>query len=63
VYYLLVPDYNSYMDAQQAINLQLFERFQAEGIEFAYPTQTVLAHVRTDGVPGAREPNETSGLR
>lgn len=42
VYYMLVPDYNDYMDAQQAINLELYRRFEKEGIEFAYPTQTIL---------------------
>ena len=34
-------DYNAYMDIQQAINIALFERFAEEGIDFAYPTQTV----------------------
>lgn len=47
VYYVLSPDYNKYMDIQQAVNLTIFERFEAEGIEFAYPTQT-LYMVRTD---------------
>lgn len=41
VYYVTVPDYNVYMDIQQRINLELYRRFTAEGIEFAYPTQTV----------------------
>jgi len=41
VYYVLSPDYNTYMDIQQAINLAIHERFEAEGIEFAYPTQTL----------------------
>lgn len=41
VYYVLLPDYNTYMDIQQAINLAIYERFEKEGIEFAYPTQTV----------------------
>jgi small-conductance mechanosensitive channel len=41
VYYVKVPDYNTYMDLQQAINLRVVERFAAEGIEFAYPTRTV----------------------
>ncbi|HUG39785.1 MAG TPA: mechanosensitive ion channel family protein [Longimicrobiales bacterium] len=41
VYYMLVPDYNAYMDAQQAINLELFRRLQELGAEFAYPTHTV----------------------
>lgn len=39
VYYVTSPDYNLYMDTQQAINLAIFRRFQEEGIEFAYPTQ------------------------
>jgi small-conductance mechanosensitive channel len=42
VYYVLAPDYNVYMDIQQAINLRIHERFEQEGIEFAYPTQTLL---------------------
>lgn len=42
VYYVLGPDYNEYMDIQQAINLHIHKRFEVEGIEFAYPTQTVF---------------------
>lgn len=41
VYHVLSPDFNVYMDRQQAINLEIFARFEAEGIEFAYPTQTL----------------------
>jgi small-conductance mechanosensitive channel len=39
VYYVLNPDYNRYMDIQQSINLAIFESFEKEGIDFAYPTQ------------------------
>lgn len=42
VYYVLKPEFNVYMDVQQAINLEIYERFAQEGIEFAYPTQTVF---------------------
>lgn len=42
VYYILSPDYTLYMDIQQAINLAIFRRFEEEGIEFAYPTQTLF---------------------
>jgi small-conductance mechanosensitive channel len=42
VYYVIGPDYNTYMDIQQAINLFIHERFEQEGIEFAYPTQTIF---------------------
>jgi small-conductance mechanosensitive channel len=41
VYYVLSPDYNRYMDIQQAINFEIYRRFDAEGLEFAYPTKTV----------------------
>lgn len=50
VYYVLVPDYNVYMDKQQAINLEIFRRFKAEGIEFAFPTQTIhVSQIDEDG--------------
>ncbi len=42
VYYVQDPAYNLYMDIQQAINLELYQRFADEGIEFAYPTQTLF---------------------
>jgi len=42
VYHVLVPEYASYLDVQQQINLNLYEKFEGLGIEFAYPTQTVL---------------------
>jgi len=42
VYYVLDRDYDLYMDAQQEINLKIAERFENEGIEFAYPTQTIF---------------------
>jgi small-conductance mechanosensitive channel len=42
VYYVQGPDYNEYMDIQQAINLTIHEQFEKEGIEFAYPTQTLF---------------------
>lgn len=41
VYYVLDPDYNRYMDIQQAINLAIFQSFEEEDIDFAYPTQTL----------------------
>lgn len=41
VYYVLTADYNVYMDIQQAINLEIYRKFEKEGIEFAYPTRTL----------------------
>lgn len=41
VYFVLDPNYNIYMDIQQDIYLHIFKEFEAKGIEFAYPTQTL----------------------
>ena len=41
VYYVLDADYARYMDIQQNINLTLMARMAAEGIAFAFPTQTL----------------------
>jgi small-conductance mechanosensitive channel len=42
VYYVTGADYAKYMDIQQAINLSIFEIFEKEKIEFAYPSQTLF---------------------
>jgi small-conductance mechanosensitive channel len=42
VYFVNVPDYNVYMDIQQAVNLRLMQDFEARGIRFAFPTQTLV---------------------
>jgi len=47
VYWMLNPDFLMSMDAQQQVNLALFERFQAAGIEFAHPAPTMI--VNTNG--------------
>ena len=41
VYYVETSDYNKYMDIQEEINLGIKESFEKEGIEFAFPTQTL----------------------
>ncbi len=41
VYFVLSQDFDLYMDAQQTINLGIKEAFDARGIEFAFPTQTL----------------------
>jgi small-conductance mechanosensitive channel len=42
VYYVLDPDYNRHMDIQQAIFLAVLDRFRTEGIDFAFPTRTIV---------------------
>jgi len=41
VYFILSPDYNTFMDVQQAVALELIEAFTRDAIEFAYPTRTL----------------------
>lgn len=41
VYYVESDDYAAYMDAQEQFNFALLAAFTEQGIEFAYPTQTI----------------------
>lgn len=49
VYYVLDADYNRYMDIQQSINLAIFQAFEEDRIDFAYPTQ--MLHINAE-IPG-----------
>jgi small-conductance mechanosensitive channel len=42
VYYVLSPDYNVYMNTQQAVNLAIYSAFEREGIDFAFPTRSIV---------------------
>jgi len=44
VYYIASGDFTVHKDVQHEINIALMERFEKEGIEFAYPTQTLFVH-------------------
>lgn len=48
VYYVLSADYTKYMDIQERINFEIFSKFHNEGINFAFPTQTL--HVKEHNV-------------
>ena len=54
VYYVSSPNYNQFMDIQQRINLEIFRRFEEEGIEFAYPTRTLYV-THENSLPGVAE--------
>lgn len=43
VYFVLEPDFNHYMDIQQAINLRIHEQFTKEGLNMAFPTRTIIS--------------------
>lgn len=49
IYYVLDPDFSIYLDVHEKINMDIFRRFSAEGIEFAYPTQTIYMGRTTNG--------------
>lgn len=55
VYYVKSPEYFDYMDTQEAINLELYRKFEQEGVEFAYPTQTL--YLKRDVSDSGEEPN------
>ncbi len=53
-YHVLVPDFQTYGETHHAINLEIFKRFAEQGIEFAYPSQTIYVEGVKSGVePGA----------
>jgi len=40
-YWVKPPDYWLYQQVNERVNLEMMKRFEAEGIEFAFPTQTL----------------------
>ncbi|MDG6218439.1 MAG: mechanosensitive ion channel family protein, partial [Candidatus Thermoplasmatota archaeon] len=48
VYYIKSRDYAIYMDTQQEINFKIKEAFEKEGIEMAFPTQTIFVKGKTN---------------
>jgi small-conductance mechanosensitive channel len=56
VYWMLDPDYNRYMDTQQAVNLELVRAFAQAGIGFAYPTRTLFIEGGAKTSPDPRDP-------
>ena len=41
IYYVKAADYGKYLDIQETINFAIKEAFEKEGVEIAFPTQTV----------------------
>lgn len=64
VYFVETGDYLTYMENQQAINFEILTRFNAEGIGFAYPTQTIWmaepgSGANAEGPPQAGGPSSS----
>lgn len=49
VYFVLVADFTKYMDIQQNVNIAMYRAFQAEGINFAYPTKELIVRPMQQG--------------
>jgi MscS family membrane protein len=47
-YWVRPPDYWIYKDVSQRVNLEMMKRFEAERIEFAFPTQTLYVKKEVD---------------
>ena len=54
-YIVKEPGYNTYMDAQQTLNLQLMRELAALGVDFAFPTRTVFLVPGSDAGAAAGE--------
>jgi MscS family membrane protein len=48
-YWVRPPDYWTYKEVNQRVNLEMMKRFEAERIEFAFPTQTLYVKKQADG--------------
>jgi small-conductance mechanosensitive channel len=57
VYFVLSPDYRTYMDIQQRINMDIYQRFEEAKIPFAFPTQTLM-HCGLGCAPSAKPPGK-----
>ena len=42
VYFTAMPDWQKHMDVREGINLKIMRAVEARGLEFAFPTQTVI---------------------
>lgn len=42
LWYTLSTDYSAFIKTQEAVNFGILEAFRAQGIQFAYPTQTII---------------------
>jgi MscS family membrane protein len=62
IYWYHPPDYWNYLAFSERVNMQILERFNAEGIEFAFPTQTI--HVAGNQLPASSpaRPSKPMGL-
>jgi small-conductance mechanosensitive channel len=59
IYWYRNTDWKAYTKVFQALNLELKERFDAEGLNFAFPTQTLYMNPIVTGAPTTAAPSDT----
>jgi small-conductance mechanosensitive channel len=53
VYLVNVADFNTYMDIQQQINLEIYEEFTQKGIKFAIPSRNIFLSAQNNSKGGS----------
>jgi MscS family membrane protein len=53
VYWCKTTDFKEFLKSNEEINMEIKRRFEAAGIEFAFPTQTI--HLESSGLPTAAQ--------
>jgi MscS family membrane protein len=56
VYWCKSTDYKEFLRAMEEINLEIKQRFDAAGFDFAFPTRTVYLHQQSQPEPARRVP-------
>ncbi len=54
------PEYVTYMNTQQAVNLSVLRLFNERGVNFAFPTRTVLTVTSPNASEGPRQEESTA---
>ncbi|MEO5567543.1 MAG: mechanosensitive ion channel family protein [Gemmatimonadaceae bacterium] len=60
VYFVVDPDYRRFMDVQQAVNIAVLRRFNADGIDFAFPTRTMIVPPATSAPESSPRPLQST---
>jgi small-conductance mechanosensitive channel len=59
-YYVRNPDYLTFMNTQQAVNLHILRVFNERGVNFAYPARTVLTVAAPNAIDVVKKEEETA---
>jgi MscS family membrane protein len=60
IYWCRSTDWRQYCQAQEEIHFVIKEKFEAAGLTFAYPTQTIHMHQPSSAAARVKDPHEAS---